>query len=49
MYPMKVSFPQEKIDLKYNLRRKGCHRPEINTEHFRNMFVNRLLFKYNFF
>ena len=46
-HTLKVSFPQEKIDLKYDLRCKGYHRPEINTDCFNNTFVNRLLFKYS--
>ena len=31
----------------YNLRRKVCHRPKIDTESFKNTFVNRLIFEYN--
>ena len=31
----------------YNLRRKVCLRPKINTGHFKDTFVNRLIFEYN--
>ena len=46
-HPLKVCLPQEKNNLTYNLRRKNCQRPKINTERFKNTFVNRLIFKYN--
>ena len=29
--------------IKYDLTRYGCHRPKINTERFKNTFVNRLV------
>ena len=31
----------------YNLRRTVCLRPKINTERFKNTFVNRLIFEHN--
>ena len=34
-------------NLNYNLRRKSFQRPKINTERYKNTFVNRLIFKYN--
>ena len=46
-HPLKVCLPQEKNNLTYNLRRKSCQRPKINTERYKNTFVNRLIFKYN--
>ena len=37
-----------KKDTKYNLRNRTVHRPEINSDIFKNVFVNRLvIFKYN--
>ena len=32
---------------KYHRRNKSAHRPEIKTDRFRNIFVNRLVFRYN--
>ena len=46
-HPLKVCLPQEKNNLTYNLRRKSFQRPKINTERYKNTFVNRLIFKYN--
>ena len=31
----------------YNLRRMVCLRPKINTERFKNTFVNRLILEHN--
>ena len=47
-HPLKVCLPQEKNNLTYNLRRKSCQRPKINTERCKNTFVNRLIFIYIF-
>ena len=46
-HPLKVCLLQEKNNLTYNLRRKSFQRPKINTERYKNTFVNRLIFKYN--
>ena len=46
-HPLKMCLPQGKNNLTYNLRRKSCQRPKINTERHKNTFVNRLSFKYN--
>ena len=46
-HPLQVYLPQEKNNLTYNLRRKSCQRPKINTERYKNTFVNRLIFKCN--
>ena len=46
-HPLKVCLPQEKNNLTYNLWRKSCQRPKINTERYKNTFVNILIFKYN--
>ena len=37
----------KKKETKYQLRNKSAHRPEIKTERFKNVFVNRLIFRYN--
>ena len=44
---LKVCLPPEKNNLTYNLRRKSFQRPKINTERYKNTFINRLIFKYN--
>ena len=46
-HPLKVCLPQEKSNLTYKLRLKSCQRPKINTERYKNTFINRLIFKYN--
>ena len=38
----------KKKETKYQLRNKTAHRPEIKTDRFKNVFVNRLIFRYNF-
>ena len=37
----------KKKKTKYQLRNKSAHRPDIKTYRFKNVFVNRLIFKYN--
>ena len=37
----------KKKETKYQLRNKSAHRPDIKTDRFKNVFVNRLIFKYN--
>ena len=37
----------KKKKTKYQLRNKSAHRPDIKTDRFKNVFVNRLIFKYN--
>ena len=32
----------------YNLRKETCFKPKINTMRFKNSFINRLVFKYEF-
>ena len=43
-HPLKDIIPVKKTYV-HNLRKKGYARPKINTEHFMNTFVNRLIFK----
>ena len=39
-------IPKEK-KTKYNLANRTAHHPDINLDRFENVFVNRLVFKYN--
>ena len=34
-------------ETKYQLRNKSAHRPDVKTARFKNVSVNRLIFKYN--
>ena len=45
-HPLNEILPKPKPQ-QYNLRRKVCLRPKINTERFMNTFVNRLIFEHN--
>ena len=45
-HPLSEILPKPKPQ-QYNLRRTVCLRPKINTERFKNTFVNRLLFEHN--
>ena len=45
-HPLNAMMPQRKYD-HYNLRRKRCLVPKINTERFKNTFINRLIFQYH--
>ena len=38
----------KKKETKYKRRNKSAHRPDIKTDRFKNVFVNRLSFRYNF-
>ena len=44
--PLSNIIPKKK-ETKYQLRNKSAHRPDIKTDRFKNVFVNRLIFKYN--
>ena len=46
-HPLALYIPSKKV-CSYNLRKKQCARPKINTERFMSAFVNRLIFKHNF-
>ena len=41
-----TNFPETKIT-RYNLRNKSPAMPAIHTDHFKNTFFNRIVFKYN--
>ena len=43
--PTKI-IPKKK-ETKYNLRNRTVQHPEINSDRFKNVFVHRLVFKYN--
>ena len=44
--PLSNIIPKKK-ETKYQLRNKSAHRPDIKTDTFKNVFVNRLIFRYN--
>ena len=44
--PLSNILPKKK-ETKYPLRNKSAHRPDIKTDRFKNVFVNRLIFRYN--
>ena len=44
--PFKYKIPKKK-EIKYQLRNKRANCLDINTERFKNVFVNRLNFRYN--
>ena len=44
--PLSNVIPKKK-ETKYHLRKESAHRSEIKTDRFRNVFVNRLIFRYN--
>ena len=44
--PLSMIIPKKK-ETKYNLRNRTVHHPKRNSERLKNVFVNRLVFKYN--
>ena len=44
--PLSNIIPK-KEERKYLLRNKSAHRPDIKTDRFKNVFVNRIIFRYN--
>ena len=44
--PLSNIIPKKK-ETKYLLRNKSAHRPDIKTDRFKNVFVNRIIFRYN--
>ena len=44
--PLSKIIPRKK-ETKYNLRNRTVHRPEINLDIFKNVFLNKLVFKNN--
>ena len=47
-HPLNEILPKPKPQ-QYNLRRTVCLRPKINTERFKDTFVDRLCFEHNLF
>jgi len=45
-HPLFPSLPRFK-DTPVNLRKRTSIYPLVNTERFKNSFINRLIFKYN--
>ena len=45
-HPLNHIIPKKK-ETSYNLRKKACLYPRVNTERFKATFINRLIFKYN--
>ena len=45
--PLSNIIPKKK-ETKYQLKNKSAHHPDIKTDRFKNVIVNRLIFKYNF-
>ena len=45
--PLSNIIPKKK-ETKYQLRNKSAHRPNIKTDRFKNVFVNRIILRYNF-
>ena len=43
-----VNIIPNKKDLKYHIRNRTFQRPIIISDRFKNIFVNRLICKYNF-
>ena len=44
-YPLSNIIPKKKETKYLELRNKSAHRPDIKTDRFKNVFVNRLIFK----
>ena len=44
--PLSNIIPKKKETM-YQLRNKSAHRPDIKTERLKNVFVKRLIFRYN--
>ena len=45
-HPLKANFPETKVT-RYNLRSNSPAMTAIYTDHFKNTFFNRIVFKYN--
>ena len=44
-HPLLSVIPRVKLS-SYNLRKESCLKPNIKTMHFKNSFINHLVFKY---
>ena len=45
-HPLRGLLPKKKV-LTYNLRNRTSQYPKVNTDRFKNSYINRLIFKYN--
>ena len=44
--PLRRLLPKKKVST-YNLRNRTSQYPKVNTDRFKNSYINRLIFKYN--
>ena len=45
-HPLRRLLPKKKVST-YNLRNRTSQYPKVNTDRFKNSYINRLIFKYN--
>ena len=45
-FPLNNIIPKKK-ETEYLLRNKSAHRPDVKTDRFKNVFVTRIIFRYN--
>ena len=45
-HPLRGVLPKKKVST-YNLRNRTSQYPKVNTDRFKNSYINRLIFKYN--
>ena len=45
-HPLRGLLPKKKVST-YNLRNRTSQYPKVNTDTFKNSYINRLIFKYN--
>ena len=45
-HPLRGLLRKEKVST-YNLRNRTSQYPKVNTDRFKNSYINRLIFKYN--
>lgn len=45
-HPLRGLLPKKKVST-YNLRNRTSQYPKVNTDRFKNSYINRLIFKYN--
>ena len=46
LHPLRGLLPKKKAST-YNLRNRTSQYPKVNTDRFKNSYINRLIFKYN--
>ena len=45
-HPLRGLLPKKKVST-YNLRNRTSKYPKVNTDRFKNSYINRVIFKYN--